>query len=144
MGLAQRSQCPRVQEQVFSFTIGHRTKQVARWRAGRGDNFFFIASIFIYDRRWVGWTRGKHQLKHQMHCILLLCLYQDGLNTYAFDLSLGHAFRKKINLCQDWSCAMTAALLALALLFHASFGAPQNAKEGHLGVSNQAEREVSE
>ena len=39
---------------------------------------------------------------------------------------------------------MTAALLALALLFHASFGAPQNAKEGHLGVSDQAGREVCE
>ena len=39
---------------------------------------------------------------------------------------------------------MTAALLALALLFHASFGAPQNAKEGHLGASDQAGREVCE
>ena len=68
----------------------------------------------------------------------------DGLYTYAFHSSLKHAFRLKIKLFQDRSCAMTAALLALALLFHASFGAPQNAKEGHLGASDQAGREVCE
>ena len=39
---------------------------------------------------------------------------------------------------------MTAALLALALLLHASFGAPQNAKEGHLEASDETEREVGE
>ena len=39
---------------------------------------------------------------------------------------------------------MTAALFAMALLFHAALGAPQNAIEEHLGVPHQAEREVCE